>query len=83
MPIDLFVTEETQFCVNGGLHTDLNQCNRGSYANPLYVVQEGPDTMSRGIRSLVYLMRTPKLIRVRMMPRQAMQTVMIAKIVPH
>ena len=23
----LFVTEETQFCVNGGLHTDLNQCN--------------------------------------------------------
>ena len=28
----LFVTEETQFCVNGGLHTDLNQCKRGSYA---------------------------------------------------
>ena len=29
----LFVTEETQFCVNGGLHTDLNQRKRGSYAN--------------------------------------------------
>ena len=41
----LFVTEETQCCVNGGLHTDLNQCKRGSYANPLYVVQEGPDIM--------------------------------------
>ena len=46
----IFVTEETQFCVNGRLHTDLNQCKRGSYANPLYVVQKGPDTMSRGIR---------------------------------
>ena len=41
----LFVTEETQFCVNGELHTEINQCNRGSYANPLYVVQEGPDIM--------------------------------------
>ena len=35
---------------HGGLHTNLNQCNRGSQANPLYVVQEGPDTMSKGIR---------------------------------
>ena len=48
---EMFVTEETQFCVIGGLHTDLNQCKRGSYANPLYVVQEGPDNMSKGIRS--------------------------------
>ena len=37
MDLDMiyFVTEETQFCVNGGLHTDLNQCNRGIYANVL------------------------------------------------
>ena len=41
----LFVTEETQFCVNGGLHPVLNQCKKESYANPLYVVQEGPDIM--------------------------------------
>ena len=34
------VTEETQFCVNGGLHTDLNQCNRGSYANFKNVIVE-------------------------------------------
>ena len=31
---------------HGGLHTDLNQCNQGSQANPLYVVQEGPGIMS-------------------------------------
>ena len=43
---EMFVTEETQFCVIGGLHTDLNQCKQESYANPLYVVQEGPDTMT-------------------------------------
>ena len=30
---------------HGGLHTDLNQCNQGSLANPLYVVWEGPDIM--------------------------------------